>query len=114
MQIGDTHVPKGTMTVIPIWHLHHDARNFPQPEAFLPDRFMPGAPVLPRGAYIPFGAGPHFCLGQHFAMVEIAVVAARLIQQFDLSLAGGDSLPEAHVDLVLKPRERLLVRFSRR
>lgn len=114
MQIGGTHVPRGTMAVIPTWHLHHDARNHPDPEAFRPERFMPGAPAASRGTYMPFGAGPHFCLGQHFAMVEMAVVAARLIRMFDLSLAAGDSLPEAHVDLVLKPKERLQVLFRRR
>src|SRR3546814_5076218 len=70
--IGETPVSKGTLVVVPIWHLHHDARSFAEPNTFRPDRFMPDAPAIPRSAYLPFGAGPHFCLGQHFATIEMA------------------------------------------
>jgi cytochrome P450 len=112
--IGETPVPRGSLVVIPIWHLHHDARSFPEPEAFRPERFLPGAPPVPRSAYMPFGAGPHFCLGQHFASVEMALVAAQLLRQFDLSLAEGAVLPEPVLDITLKPRTPLTVQFTRR
>jgi cytochrome P450 len=111
--VDGTPVPKGTLLAIPIWHLHHDARSFPDPERFLPERFLTGAAPIPRGAYMPFGAGPHFCLGQHFATVEMAVIAAAIIQRYDLSLEAGAALPEAVVDLALKPKTPLLVRFTR-
>jgi len=112
--VGNTSVSKGTLAVVPIWQLHRDPRAFPDPGIFKPERFLPDAPTIPRGAYLPFGAGPHFCLGQHFAMVEMALVAARLIEQFDLALDAGQSLPEPVVDLALKPKQRLRVRFIRR
>lgn len=112
--IAGTAVARGTLAVIPVWHLHHDARSFPEPEAFRPERFLPGAPPIARSAYLPFGAGPHFCLGQHFATVEMAVVAAELMRQFDLSLEEGTALPEPFVDLALKPKTPLRVRFTRR
>ena len=112
--IAETPVARGTLVAIPVWHLHHDARSFPEPEAFRPERFLPGAPAIPRGAYLPFGAGPHFCLGQHFATVEMAVVAAEIMRQFDLSLEEGAALPEPLADLALKPKTPLRVRFTRR
>ncbi len=112
--IDGTPVRKGTLAVVPIWHLHRDPRNFPEPERFLPERFLPDAPPIPRGAYLPFGAGPHFCLGQHFATVEMALVAAHLIEGFDLALAEADALPEPVVDLALKPKQPLRLRFTRR
>lgn len=112
--VDGTPVPKGTLAVVPIWHLHRDPRSFPEPEAFRPERFMPGAPATPRGAYLPFGAGPHFCLGQHFATVEMALVAAHLIEAFDVALDGSGGLPEPVVDIALKPKEALRVRFTKR
>lgn len=112
--IGETPVSKGTLVVVPIWHLHHDARSFAEPDTFLPDRFMPGAPTIPRSAFLPFGAGPHFCLGQHFASIEMALIAAHLVQNFDLSLEPGAVLPEPVVDIALKPKTTSLVRFTRR
>lgn len=112
--IGETPVSRGTLVVVPIWHLHHDARSFAEPDTFRPDRFMPGAPAIPRSAYLPFGAGPHFCLGQHFATIEMALVAAHLVRNFDLSLEEGAVLPEPVVDIALKPKTTLRVRFTRR
>ncbi len=112
--ICGTPVSKGTLVVVPIWSLHHDPRSFADPGEFRPERFMPGAPDIPRGAYLPFGAGPHFCLGQHFASVEMALVAAYIVQNFDLSLEAGTVLPEPTVDVALKPKSTLRVRFTRR
>ena len=114
VMIGETPVAKGTLVVVPIWHLHHDARSFADPEIFRPDRFMPGAPSIPRSAYLPFGAGPHFCIGQYFASTEMALIAAHLVQHFDLSLEDGAVLPEPAVDIALKPKTPLRVRFTRR
>jgi cytochrome P450 len=112
--IGETPIARGTLVATPIWQLHRDPRSFPDPEAFRPERFMPGAPAIPRGAYLPFGAGPHFCLGQHFATVEMALVAAHLIEHFNLAPDAGAPMPEPVVDLALKPRGGLRVRFTRR
>lgn len=114
LKIGEVSIPKRTLVVVPIWHLHHDPRSFPEPMQFRPDRFMPGAPSFPRGAYMPFGAGPHVCLGQHFAAIEMALIAARLIAEFDFTFTGGNSLPEPFVDLALKPRSPMRVQFKRR
>ena len=112
--IGETPISKGTLVVVPIWYLHHDARSFAEPNTFRPDRFMPDAPAISRSAYLPFGAGPHFCLGQHFATIEMALVAAHLVTNFDLSLDSGTTLPEPVVDIALKPKTTLCVRFTRR
>lgn len=113
VEIDGQTIAKGALVMIPIWNLHHDERWFPEPGAFRPDRFLPGAPTLPRSAFMPFGIGPHFCLGQQFATVEMALVAARLIRRHHFSLDHGAALPAPMVDLVLKPRERLQVRFTR-
>ncbi|TDR47358.1 cytochrome P450 [Tahibacter aquaticus] len=114
LQVAGILIPKRTLVAIPIWHLHHDSRWFPEPMVFRPERFLPGAPGFPRGAYMPFGAGPHVCLGQHFASIEMALIAARLIAEFDFEFADGQSLPQPYVDLVLKPKTRIRVRFQRR
>lgn len=112
--IGDTAVAKGTLVAIPIWCLHRDPRSFPEPGQFRPGRFLPDAPPIPRSAYMPFGAGPHFCLGQHFATIEMALIAAHIARHYDLALEPGAGLPEPFVDVALKPKTTLRVRFTRR
>lgn len=113
VRLGEQLIGKGTIVVIPIWSLHRDSRWFPDPEVFRPERFMPGASDIPRSAFMPFGVGPHFCLGQQFAMVEMGLIAARLIRLYDVSFEQGASLPLPQVDLVLKPRQPMRLRFTR-
>jgi len=44
----------------------------------------------------------------------MALIAAQVIQKFELSLEDGTALPEPVVDLALKPKTKLRVRFMRR
>jgi cytochrome P450 len=53
--IGGHHIRRGTTVVIPIHHIHHDPRWWPDPETFDPTRFCPPDKDRPRSAYLPFG-----------------------------------------------------------
>jgi cytochrome P450 len=99
-------IRRGDMVSGSIWTLHHDERWFPEPEKFNPDRFMPGAPAIPRGAFLPFGAGPHVCIGQHFAMLEMKLVAALLLTELEWRFLPGGTLPDPRVDVTIKPERR--------
>jgi cytochrome P450 len=101
----------GDCVSMPIWEVQRDARLFPEPEAFRPERFLPGAPEIPRGAWMPFGAGPHVCIGQHFAMMEMMLIAATLVDQYRWCLEPGDSLPKPHMAIVVKPERVLRLRI---
>lgn len=114
IEIGGWHVPKGASINVPVWHVQHDARWFPEPESFRPQRFMPNAAEIPRGAYLPFGVGPRVCIGQHLATIEMALIATFLIRQFDLQPCDAAGLPAPKIDMVLKPETTLRVNFLRR
>ncbi|QTN27022.1 cytochrome P450 [Rhodoferax sp. AJA081-3] len=113
IMVDGWHIPKGAMLRITPWVLHHDGRWFDQPHAFRPQRFMDGAPPIPKGAWMPFGAGPRVCLGQHFAMVEMTLLSAMLLQRFTLELPAGAAActPELHV--TLRPKQSVQLRLSR-
>ena len=70
--------------------MQRDPRFFPEPERFMPERWLePRATPLPRFAYFPFGGGPRVCIGNHFAMMEIALVLATMMQQVELTVVPG-------------------------
>ncbi|WP_321818353.1 MULTISPECIES: cytochrome P450 [unclassified Paraburkholderia] len=112
IQLGGWTFPARTLFVIPANVLHRDSRWFSDPESFKPERFASGAPEVPRGAYIPFGAGPRVCLGQHLAMSEMTVIAAMLLQRFELSIPHGSEPPHAVLNVTLRPDQPMLLRVS--
>ena len=65
-RLGDYELPADTNVLISQLLMHRDARYFPEPERFDPDRWSASDPrgaALPRFAYFPFGGGPRVCIG---------------------------------------------------
>jgi cytochrome P450 len=75
------------------WVTHHLPEVFPDPEAFVPERFAPEARrSIPRGGYLPFGGGQRICIGKRFGQLVVEVVATRLLQRFRVELKAGYEL----------------------
>lgn len=108
-------LPARALIRVTPWLLHRDPRWWPdEPLGFKPERFLPGAPhEIPRGAYIPFGVGPRVCLGQHFAVLEMTLIAALLLQRFDLAPAGREA-PKPRMAVTLRPEGGLTLKLTAR
>lgn len=90
VELGGTHLPAGTEIVYSPQALHHDPRNFPDPHRFDPDRWAPDRVAeIPKGAYVPFGAGGRQCIGNTFAQTEVALVAATIAARWRLVPVPG-------------------------
>jgi cytochrome P450 len=106
-------IRRGSTVVIPIHHIHHDPRWWPDPEAFDPRRFLKGAKDHPRSAYLPYGGGRRICIGQRFASMEMALIAAIMSQRFTFDLAPNHRV-ELEATLTLRPKSGLhLIASSR-
>lgn len=110
--LGDWQFPAKTLFMLPVQLMHRDARWFPEPDRFLPERFASDAPPVPRGAYLPFGAGPRVCLGQHLAMTEMTIVAAMILQRFVLSVPPGIAPPRPVLNVTLRPDQPMRLAIS--
>jgi cytochrome P450 len=108
VHIGPWHVPKGALVLITPYVVHRDPRWFAAPDTFDPDRFSPArAERIPRGAYLPFGVGPRVCIGNSFAMMESTLIAAMLLQRFELGLPPGATAPQPSLNVTLRPASGL-------
>src|SRR5579871_463920 len=94
--------------------VHRDARFFPRPLTFDPDRWL-STPAVPRSkcTYFPFGAGPRSCIGEGFAWMEGVLVLATLAQRWQLS-AVHTGLLKVTPQLTLRPLRPLHVGLRRR
>jgi unspecific monooxygenase len=79
-------VRKHDVILIAPWLLHRHEKLWRDPNAFIPQRFMPPSPPPDRFAYLPFGAGARVCIGAHFALVEATLALARIIGAFRVRL----------------------------
>jgi cytochrome P450 len=88
--IGGYHVPAGADVLICPYTLHRHPDFWSEPERFDPDRFAADqVRARHRYAYIPFGAGPRFCVGNNLGMMEAVLVTAIVASEFQLTLAPG-------------------------
>lgn len=110
--IDGHHIRAGTTVIIPIHHIHHDPRWWPDPEDFDPTRFLGGGD-RPRSAYLPFGGGRRICIGQSFALMEMVLVAAIMSQRFVFDLTPGHPV-EPEATMTLRPRRGVQVIGRRR
>lgn len=107
-EIGGWVVPKGTIVRVLSWVTHHDPRWYPEPGTFDPDRFAPGrVEALPPGAYFPFGLGPRGCIGSQFAMTELILLTAMVLQRVVLTPAPGQAEPVPVAGMSLRPANGL-------
>jgi cytochrome P450 len=87
-QIGEYTLPPRTIVIVSPYTQHRDARWFPLPEQFDPNRWSAEETAKrPKYSYFPFGAGTRICIGEQFAWTEAVLVLATLAQHWRLWLA---------------------------
>jgi cytochrome P450 len=90
-------LPAGSNVVVSTFTLHRHPAFWDNPEGFDPIRFLPeNNKERHRFAYLPFSAGPRFCIGDSFAKMEAVLALAMISQRFELDLVGGQSIGMAN------------------
>ncbi|GIH39953.1 cytochrome P450 [Microbispora corallina] len=112
--VGGHHVPAGADVLVSPYTLHRHPAFWDAPDRFDPERFDPDRPVTrPRYAYIPFGAGPRFCVGNHLGMMEATFVIAMVARELRLeALPGRPAVPEPMLSLRVKGGLPMTVRSA--
>jgi cytochrome P450 len=115
VEIAGYTLPRHSLVQMFPYICQRDPRWFPEPERFDPDRFLPDRQrALPPFAYFPFGGGPRACIGNAFAMMEMTLVAATLLQPLRLELAPGQKEAQPVALMSLRPKGEVRLRWTRR
>lgn len=113
-QANGYEVPSRSIVLMSQYLMHRDARWFPDPERFDPDRFSPaGQAERPRFAYFPFGGGPRVCIGEQFAWMEGVIALATIAQRWRLRLVRGHPVALQPI-ITLRPKHGMAMTIVER
>jgi cytochrome P450 len=94
-------IPRDTLILGNLYAIHHNMREFPEPDKFMPERFFDGNPFkrpFPSAkGYMTFGWGKRVCSGQPFAEQGIYITVARNLWGFNIRNSLDDKVMSLHV-----------------
>jgi cytochrome P450 len=93
VEVNGIKFKKGTRVLIPSWPSHHNEEFFPEPEEFKPERFLKenASNIIPF-TFRAFGGGNRACIGQRFAMNEMKICLAKLLNRFRIEMTPETKL----------------------
>jgi cytochrome P450 len=88
-------IPAGTEVGVAAYTIHLNPAYYPRPFEFLPERWLEesdneSALTLARSAFAAFSTGRHSCVGKELAYMEMTLLVARIVHQYDIKLVGDD------------------------
>jgi len=96
------HIPKGSFLLANLWSMAHDESRYPNPHAFIPERFLDDDGSLKPNdvEHIVFGLGRRMCFGRHFADAAVWGVIVRVLAVFKIL----KPLDENGAEITIEPK----------
>lgn len=88
-EIAGYKIPDGCTIEVDTLAIHYDEEIYPNPYEFRPERFtIEEKAKRSLYAYCPFGHGHRHCIGMRFAILEMKVILAAVVRQFEIKRAS--------------------------
>jgi cytochrome P450 len=100
-ELGPYQLPRGATVFFSQYITHHMPELYPEPQRFQPERWLTIDPSIYE--YLPFGAGPRMCIGATFALFEIKIALALILQRCRLELRPGARI-DRRIRITLSPQ----------
>ncbi|KAI1351406.1 cytochrome P450 [Xylaria sp. FL0043] len=111
---GGYKLPKDSVVIPAIHHIHNNTALWDNPARFDPDRWdTDKVKNRPNGSYIPFAAGPRMCIGFNFALIEARIFLLKLVYRYNFTLAKDGPIDYDPMFQLIRPNN-LYVRAERR
>jgi cytochrome P450 len=118
-----TYIPAGTTVGVCVTGVHNNESNYTCADEFHPWRFISNAAAVgnsPRmskttSTYLGFGHGKLACPGRFFAGLQLQLMLAHIVLQYDVKYADGEHRPPNMSfggigDGIPNPRAKILMR----
>src|SRR5262249_11899372 len=88
IMLREYEIPAGTYLIACVYNAQRHPDYWEAPAEFLPERFLDKSKKPDPYAWLPFGGGARRCIGMAFALLEMRVVLATMIDELRLSPQG--------------------------
>ncbi|KAK9152891.1 hypothetical protein Sjap_000371 [Stephania japonica] len=105
-------VPSGTIIVANAWAIHRDPKVWPEPNKFMPERFMQEEGI-DKFKFMPFGIGRRVCPGGGLAMRMIPLALGSLLRCFEWEKIGDEPIDMSEGVQILLPKAKALEALCR-
>ena len=102
MNIAGYEFEPETMLMPSIYLVHYHEDIYPQPHQFKPERFLERQ--YSPSEYMPFGGGSRRCLGYALALLEIKLVLATVLSNYQLALVDNKPIKLQRRGFTLAPQ----------
>uniref|UniRef100_A0A671TA28 Cytochrome P450 27C1-like n=1 Tax=Sinocyclocheilus anshuiensis TaxID=1608454 RepID=A0A671TA28_9TELE len=106
--------PKKTQFHLCHYAVSHDESNFPEPERFVPDRWLRDSPSRSQHhpySSVPFGVGVRACVGKRVAELEMYFALSRLMQHYEVRTEEGAPSIQPKTRTLLIPSKPIDLQF---
>ncbi|MCJ1395522.1 hypothetical protein MMC18_008408 [Xylographa bjoerkii] len=111
--VDGSYVPQGTTVSTHSYGAARDPRYWAAPESFIPERWLEGSGYTDlKEASKPFSLGPRACLGINLAYLEMRIILARMVWQFDLQMGRDFDWEKENQMHLLWKKPALEVKFT--
>jgi sterol 14-demethylase len=117
LEVGGYLIPAGTMVGASLSVSNRIPEDFPDPDAFVPERYLePRAEDRANPwTWVPFGAGRHRCVGAPFAMMQLKAIFSVLLLGWEFELAQPPgTYRNDHSKMVVQLAQPCAARYRRR
>ncbi|OHW92159.1 o-methylsterigmatocystin oxidoreductase [Colletotrichum incanum] len=92
-------VPKGSTVIAPLWSIHLNEADFPEPDEFRPERFMEHREYPGTFGHSAFGWGRRICPGMHLGSASVELNIARILWGFKVNPPKDEKGRDVDVDI---------------
>ncbi|KAM3289910.1 hypothetical protein P3S67_018199 [Capsicum chacoense] len=105
-KLGDYTIPSGVQLLVPLQKIHRDTETWGEDALiFNPERFSERESKAGKDLmYFPFGWGSRICLGMNYAMFQVKLVLAKILQTYSFELSPSYAHGPTMTALVLQPQ----------
>ncbi|XP_073979456.1 cytochrome P450 family 24 subfamily A member shade isoform X2 [Rhodnius prolixus] len=116
VQLGGYHLKSGSVVLCHTWLACMDEANFEDAKVFSPERWLGSDGNCSTGnshpfLVVPFGVGRRMCPGKRFVELELQVVLALMVRQFEIDFEGH---LELEFEFLLAPKSPANFLFKER